>query len=89
MIKPVIRPAFLMIWMLWRGRHAVDSQGKVLGHAVSRGVGNDGPQSGNGEKAGIDGHKGTLTASVILMTTLMGTFTLTGWLFITKSIGLL
>ncbi len=34
------------------------------------------------------GHKGTLTASVTLLTTFAGAFTLTGWLFVLKFMGL-
>ncbi len=35
------------------------------------------------------GYKGSLTASVILITTFLGAFTLTAWLFILKTMGLL
>ena len=34
-------------------------------------------------------HEGSLTASVVLTTTLLGAFTLTGWLFVLKTMGLL
>jgi len=35
------------------------------------------------------GHEGTLTSSVIMLTTLFCAFTLTGWLFVLRSIGLI
>ena len=35
------------------------------------------------------GHEGTLTSSVVMLTTLLCAFTLTGWLFILKSMGLI
>lgn len=35
------------------------------------------------------GYKGNLTASVTLITTFLGAFTLTGWLFVLKTLGLL
>lgn len=35
------------------------------------------------------GHEGTLTSSVIMLTTLFCAFTLTGWLFVLKSLGLI
>lgn len=35
------------------------------------------------------GYKGTLTASVTLITTCLGAFTLTGWLYVLKTLGLL
>ena len=35
------------------------------------------------------GHEGTLTSSVIMLTTLFCAFTLTGWLFILKSLNLI
>lgn len=35
------------------------------------------------------GHEGTLTSSVIMLTTLLCAFTLTGWLFVLRSIGVI
>lgn len=35
------------------------------------------------------GHEGTLTSSVIMLTTLLCAFTLTGWLFVLRSVGLI
>ena len=35
------------------------------------------------------GHEGTLTSSVIMLTTLLCAFTLTGWLFVLRSAGLI
>lgn len=35
------------------------------------------------------GHEGTLTSSVVMLTTLLCAFTLTGWLFILKTIGMI
>ena len=34
------------------------------------------------------GHDGVLTSSVVMLTTLLSAFTLTGWLYILKSMGL-
>ena len=35
------------------------------------------------------GHEGTLTSSVVMLTTLLCAFTLTGWLFVLRSVGLI
>ena len=35
------------------------------------------------------GHKGILTSSTVMLTTMLSSFTLTGWLFILKSLGLI
>lgn len=35
------------------------------------------------------GHEGTLTSSAVMLTTLFSAFTITGWLFLLKSLGLL
>lgn len=35
------------------------------------------------------GHEGTLTSSTVMLTTFLSAFTLTGWLFVLKSLGLL
>lgn len=35
------------------------------------------------------GHEGTLTSSVVMMTTFLSAFTLTGWLFVLKTLGLI
>ena len=35
------------------------------------------------------GHEGTLTSSTVMLTTLLSAFTLTGWLFLLKSLGLI
>lgn len=35
------------------------------------------------------GHEGTLSASVVMLTTLLSAFTLTGWLFLLKTLGLI
>ena len=35
------------------------------------------------------GHDGTLTSSTVMLTTLFSAFTITGWLFLLKSLGLL
>lgn len=35
------------------------------------------------------GHEGTLTSSVIMLTTLLCAFTLTGWLFVLRTLGLI
>lgn len=35
------------------------------------------------------GNDGTLTASIVVMTTLLAAFTLTGWIFILKSLALI
>ena len=35
------------------------------------------------------GHEGTLTSSVVMLTTLLCAFTLTGWLFVLRSAGLI
>ena len=39
--------------------------------------------------AKIMGHEGTLTSSAVMLTTLFSAFTITGWLFLLKSLGLL
>ncbi|MCI7327430.1 MAG: hypothetical protein MR537_07340, partial [Clostridiales bacterium] len=35
------------------------------------------------------GHEGTLTSSTVMLTTFFSAFTLTGWLFVLKTLGLL
>ena len=35
------------------------------------------------------GHEGTLTSSAVMLTTLGSAFTLTGWLFLLRSMGLI
>ena len=35
------------------------------------------------------GHEGTLSASVVMLTTLLSAFSLTGWLFFLKTMGLI
>ena len=35
------------------------------------------------------GHEGTLTSSAVMLTTLLSAFTLTGWLFLLRSMGLI
>ena len=35
------------------------------------------------------GHEGVLTSSVVMLTTMLSAFTLTGWLYILRSLGLI
>ena len=35
------------------------------------------------------GHEGTLSSSTVMLTTLFSAFTLTGWLYIVKTLGLI
>lgn len=35
------------------------------------------------------GHEGVLTSSVVMLTTLFSSFTVTGWLYILKTLGLI
>ena len=35
------------------------------------------------------GHEGTLSASVVMLTTLLSAFTLTAWLYLLKTMGLM
>jgi predicted permease len=35
------------------------------------------------------GHGGTLTSSVVMLTTFFSAFTLTGWLYLLKTLGLI